>query len=92
MVLKLFIVNVSVLKTSRSVIWTQACLLLLLEWQSLETIQLFQAVLVSEVELNMTGHSNELHEALFISQGWSLISHQLHVLLDKKCQFQTVRQ
>jgi len=42
MVLQFFIVNVSVLKTSSSVIWTQACLLLLLEWQSLETINCFR--------------------------------------------------
>lgn len=51
---------------------------------SLESIQLFRAVLAPQVELNMKEHSNELHEATFRSQGWSLIFHQLYLLLVKK--------
>ncbi len=84
MFLKSIIVNVSVLKMSSGLIWAQSCVLLLLEWQPVESIQLFRAVLASQVELNMTEHSNELHEAAFRSQGWSLIFQQLYLLLDKK--------
>ncbi len=50
----------------------------------MESIQLFLAVLASQVELNITEHSNELHEAASRSQGWSLIFQQLYLLLDKK--------
>lgn len=87
-IFKSIAVHFFVLGLASSLILTQMCELFLLEWQSrVESAQVFQTVLASQVERCMTEHSNELHGAPLRSQRPSLIFQHLYVLLDKEMSY-----